>query len=373
MIGSEVAALAQQTPSRSRLAGIDLGRALALIAMLDAHGYDGWVAPAARAGLAFGITRLVATLALPAFLVLAGMSLALQVRAGIDRGQPARELRGRALRRGALLVLGGYGFSTATAWLDGGLQLQTLLRADVLHAIGLSLMLLAGFGIRAAHAGGVAQPGALRRASVWLGLTALLGCPWLSLLGARIHGPLRYVLALVLDVPGVTRMPVVPLLAWACAGALLGLRLPRTLTTDGNYAAFSARVLLPLGLAAIALGVLAQQGLAAGLQVVPARTNVGIWANAVDLLGRATLLLAAGGWLAPRLHAGLRAAGIALGRHSLLLYVLHLPLCYGRLAFPLARALRMAQATLCVGALLLGCTALALGLERIRRSRHLAG
>ncbi len=353
---------------RARLPGVDLARALALLAMLDAHAYDGWVRSGARTGPAFALTRAVATLALPAFLLLAGVSLALRAHGAAARGEPLARVRRGLVMRGARLVLAGYALSAGCAVLDGGLRLDTVLRADVLHAIGLSLALLAGLGLREPRAGDNGLR-SLARAAAVLGLLAWLSCPWLSRLGGRLGGPVRYAAALFIDVPGVTRMPVVPLLAWASAGVLLGLSLARLHGDTTRVQGWALRAGLPSGLLACALGAGAQSLLGASLALVPARTNVGIYPNALELGGRALLLLVVATWLAPRLGPRLRAPLLAMGRHSLLLYVAHLPFCYGRLARPFARALSLPQASLGVLLLLFACAALALGLERARRVR----
>ncbi|MFI5307509.1 MAG: hypothetical protein ACHQ53_09165, partial [Polyangiales bacterium] len=129
---------------------------------------------------------------------------------------------------------------------------------------------------------------------------------------------------------------------------------------------FARRIALPLGAASSVLGWSVQRFLLTSYAIVPARTNFAIVPNAVDLFGRALLLMALGLWLAPRLPVWLRSIAVALGRRSLVLYVLHLPLCYGRLARPFAHRLSMPQATLGLMLLVLACATLARLAERSR-------
>jgi len=341
----------------SRLAGVDVARALALLSMLDAHAFDGWVAVSARASMGFGLTRALATLALPAFLLLAGVSLALRAAAHAASGRPVRELRTALSRRGLGLFAGGYAFSLACAVLDGGLRADTLLRADVLHAIGLSLALIAWLGLSPAEPDAGVDTRTLARRSAWLAVVLVSSCPWLSRLGASTTGVLRYALASLIDVPGVTRMALVPLGCFVAMGVPLGSWLAAK-AGHARPSELSVRALLPLGALASVLGWTAQS-LLAKVGIVAAHTNLAIVSNIVDLFGRALLVLALGLWLAPRLPARLHAVAVALGRRSLLIYVLHLPLCYGRLARPIAHRLSMAPATFAFALLVIACCALA--------------
>src|SRR5690606_37400850 len=102
--------------------------------------------------------------------------------------------------------------------------LDTLLRADVLHVIGLSIVAFSLFGIDGAT---VPSPRRMALAALALLIIPTLLCPWLSPLGAEVRGPLRFAVALFIDVPGVTLMPFVPLVSWLAAGALVAMAMLR--------------------------------------------------------------------------------------------------------------------------------------------------
>jgi hypothetical protein len=61
---------------------------------------------------------------------------------------------------------------------------------------------------------------------------------------------------------------------------------------------------------------------------------------------------------------------LPLGRHSLFVYGLHLPFCYGLFGRPLRRQLDMLSATLWLLALLSLCTAAVWARERLRTWRR---
>ena len=161
-------------------------------------GYDGWVADEHKASVAYQVTRVLGSLPLPAFLVLAGAAVALRVDAARRRDEDPARVRAAVVRRGLTVVLFGYLTSLAYAAIDGFDGLDTMLRADVLHVIGLSIAALGWLGIRR-------DPRALRRAAVGLlGVPTALS-PRLRPLGAAVSGPARYLVALFAGVPPVTR------------------------------------------------------------------------------------------------------------------------------------------------------------------------
>lgn len=223
-----------------------MARGLASLLMIQGHAYHGWVAPAARDD-AYALTRVLGTLPLPAFLVLAGAAVTWRLQAGRDRGQDPRVLRTALARRG-LQVLGyGYLVSLAYAALDGGRGWPTLLRADVLHVIGLSI------ATSALCVGSESSPARFARRCLAVGLVVTALCPWLADL--EVPDALAPVVGLFVDAPPYTRMPRVPLFAWFAVGAgaaagMLALR-------DGSWAARRAGTsiggLVALGVASAGL------------------------------------------------------------------------------------------------------------------------
>ena len=348
-----------QASRRGRLLGLDFARGVAVLAMIQTHAYDAWVRPDARESLSYGVTRIIGTLPLPLFLLLAGVSLWMRVRVLEERGRPASEVRHDAARAGLRVVLVGYALNVAYGLMDGGRGLQAFLRADVLHAIGFSLacIALACVGRRVP----------LRSGATLLGAFALFACPWLTRLAHTVQGPLRYVLAPWVDIPGLTLMPVVPLLVWCALGVLLAPLLVEAIESR------ALRARLALGsVLAIAVGYLGMRAwMAQG--VVPARTHPIIFVNGLDLAGRAVLVTLPCLTVreTPRL-AWLREQVCMLGRHSLFGYALHLPFCYGAIAHGLKRSLTMPQASLALALLVVGVIVSTHALESatsLRRAR----
>lgn len=331
-----------------RIEGVDVARGVASLIMIQGHAYDGWVAAEHKGSAAYLFTRLLGSLPLPAFLVLAGAAIVLRVEAARRRNEDAATVRRGVVRRGFVVLAWGYATNVAYALMDGWDGLDTFLRADVLHVIGLSIVALALFGIR-----GPAIPS--RRALAWAaaGLAAIptLLCPWLAPLGASVPGAARPLAALFVDVPGLTRMPFVPLSAWLGVGALASLAMVHARersTAPRTGAGAPDRFLILLGaggLAAAVLGHLGTGALVAGLGGSLSRAHPAVWLNVVDLAGRGVLVLAAAALVSMRLPTRVRAVLVRLGRGSLVAYVFHIPFCYGALGAPVRGRLDMLGAT----------------------------
>ena len=338
---------------RLRNPTVDVARGLAVLAMFVAHGYDAWVAPAAKLGLGYRVTREVAAAALPSFLLLAGIGVALRWQrvAPAARAGVRREIALRGLR----LVATGYALSLGYAWLDGGLaQPAVWLRADVLHAIGASVLVLAGLVL-----GASSERIARRAAGVALGIVLL--CPALGRVLADLPAGLGHVLAPFVPVTGITRFSAIPLAAFCCAGVVLAAR---------GSAVREPRSALRLALwgAGLSLaGALLTGAIVHALGGPLSVRHPALPANVVDGLGRALCVLG----LAGLFGGGLVSHALErIGRHSLLLYAAHIPFCYGRLGTPLRARLDLPQASAAVALLALAAFALCTLLE-LARSRDL--
>jgi len=343
-----------------RIASVDVARCFASLLMLQGHAFHGWASDEARETSAYAFTRVLGTFPLPAFLVLAGAAMALRLEVAHRRAEPVPKLRRALIRRGLIVVGYGYLLSLVYALIDGGLRWTTLLRADVLHVIGLSIALAAWVGIRPGEGGRVDRDAFARRAGL-LGLAVTLACPWLSALSQPVDGPARFVVGLLSDVPRVGLMPLVPLFAWLGLGVvamrMLGERLERP--------PFAA-ALLALGVLFIAAGSfgtppLRELGPGAG------RASLGIVTNVLHLGGCGLVVLALGGLVGPRLEGAPRRWALRLGQGSLFVYALHIPFCYGRLAGELRRGLDMGEAIFAVLLLMVACAMALRVRDRVRR------
>jgi uncharacterized membrane protein len=322
-------------PAGRRVEGIDVARGVAAILMIQGHAFDAFASPWARASPFYAIeSAFLQTLALPAFLLLAGASLALRVDAAIRRGEAARSVRAAVVKRGLGIVLVGYGLNAFSAIVDGFEGPETWLRADVLHVIGLSLALLGALGVH----GDVAAPRAsrLRAAALGVAVVAIGICPIVTPWLETVRGPAGWLLGLVVDIPGVTRMPMVPLAAWLAIGVLLAQWMIASNREVGSSAGAPEGALFAIA----GLGLCAWLGFGALTDVmlsfggVLSRSHPAVIANALDLAGRGAPVLAAGAWLAPRMPARARSWLVRLGQGSMIAYVVHVPLCYGRLGEP---------------------------------------
>lgn len=348
-----------------RLEGIDMARAFAGIIMIQGHAYDGWASPAAKETLGYAFTRVLGSLPLPAFLVLAGAAVAVRTHAAAVRGESAGAVRRRVVRRGLEVMGWGYVVSAVYALMDGHGGLDTFLRVDVLHVIGLSIAVLALLGIRPAFGAKAADappaPARLALTASVVGVLATAACPFVSGLGEYATAPLGYIVGLFVDVPGVTLMPFVPLVAWVSVGVLATQSMLAARERSGELSPAGAPAktlyqMAAIGLAAWFFGSLATGALVDGLGDafggVLSRRHPAVWFNVIDLAGRGLVVFAVGALAANHVRGRVKGALLRLGRGSLVAYVFHIPFCYGALGRPVAAKLDMVTSTALVGVLI---------------------
>ncbi len=339
----------------TRIEGVDVARGVASLIMIQGHAYDGWVAPEHKESAAYLFTRLLGSLPLPAFLVLAGAAVVLRVDAAQRKGEAASVVRASVLRRAMWVLAMGYLSSFAYALVDGHAGLGTLLRADVLHVIGLSIGALVLLGVRGAR---VPSPRALLLASLGLTLAPTALCPWLSPLGAHVDGPARFAVALFVDVPSVTRMPFVPLVSWVGLGALAALAMLRARARSRQAprrAGAPTWFLLTLTLGALAMALAASRATPLVVEWLGgslSRAHPAVWLNVIDLGARGLFVLAVAALASNHLPERARAALVRLGQGSMVAYVLHIPFCYGALGAPVRGRLDMGTSTALVALLM---------------------
>lgn len=331
----------------SRIEGVDVARGLASLVMIQGHAYHGWVAPEHH-DTAYAFTRLLGTLPLPAFLVLAGAAVMLRVQSAAKKHEDARAVRNALVKRGLQLVVIGYAVNATYALLDGAAGLHTWLRADVLHVIGLSLAASAWLGLPVDRE--VSPARYAMRASL-LALVVTVACPWLSRLGADVPLVLAPFVAPFIDVPRFSAMPFVPLFSWLAIGtlALHVLALFRTDSPIARRAGASGPALIMLGAMGLALaffGARCTTWLVESFGGSLTRAHVAVIPNVLDFAGRGLIVLAVGAALSLVLPDRVRAAVVRLGQGSLVAYVVHIPFCYGRLAGPLLGSCDMTRATI---------------------------
>lgn len=330
--------------SQARDLSVDLARGLACLLMIQTHAFHGWVRPELHSHPGFVATRWLGAAPLPAFLLLSGVAIALRVRASQRSAHAAGRVRVELSRRGLVVVLIGYLTSFAWGWMDGADRVSTFLRADVLHVIGISL-LIGALLIGRTSQGGLDAPVDTRRLGrrslVWMLLVSVL-CPWLTRVTQDANGPWRFPLALFSEVRGVSVMPAVPLSAWCALGVVVGLWC--TEASVPRIAPRRMQAIGVLGVVAMVVGGFATQWLVLRTGHALSRSEVTIWPNLLEGAGRGMVILAMGAWLAVTLPPPWQHRLSRLGAASLWVYVVHVPFCYGQLSTPLRAKLSLVNA-----------------------------
>ncbi len=365
---------------------LDWQRGLAVLFMVEVHVLDAWLAPAARAtpwpaGLSsllhvspHGVLLMIGGFAAPGFLFMAGLSQALADAAQERRGVSAGARRRQALGRALWLLGVAYAFRAAEFLLGGAWRRpsgwQDLLKVDVLNVIAV------GLGITA-----LLSVGRSRRSGALLaGLAALavvLATPPIA--GALRHYDLpvagQAVDAAARAAPG----RVVDVLA-----AYLYASWPRA-----NFHLFNWVAFLLAG-AAVAPLALRESRPARWLGLAAALFAAGWLADhGPDVYAHQSFWRTSPAWFAMRLGVCVGLTGLlqlvpdaaerrlrwlsALGRQSLVGYLVSVELTYGALAAPLRGALSFTGTLLGV-AVMVGLTwAISIGWERLRARRRGGG
>jgi uncharacterized membrane protein len=290
-----------ETPApHPRIAALDAARAFGVVAMVAGHTLDALLVPEVRAHPAVALYWQARGFTAPLFLLVSGWAVA----ASMSRGplQGAAAVAGRLPRVLLLLAVGlalrWPGWDAAALLRGDAGAWRHLLAFDALHAIALALLAAAVvFALPLSRAARTLLLAALAAASVILAWLPP-GAPASTIAG----------IALEQAAGGTSPFPLFPWAAYFFAGAVLGVSVerggPRTAAAVGAAGA----------LLALPFAMLAPADFAPAHPVL-----VGLRAGAV-LLALALLFA-----VPPRLA---RAAA-PLGKASLGVYVLHVPLVYG--------------------------------------------
>lgn len=311
------------TPARqqSRLLHIDWMRGLAVLIMIQTHTVDSWLAPALKGGWLFRYSQLLGSFPAPCFLFLAGLSAALGYRKVLDAPVSEGRRLWLSVRRG--LQIFGFAllfrlqeFVQWASWVGW----RDFFKVDMLNTIGLSLALLGLvlFAVRRLRArvavfAGLFLAFGLAAPAVW-GWAPLDRLPWM--VRNYVSGTFA---------PGT--FPLFPWFGFAPAGAVIGLLVGQWRNDRRRMAALAAASIA----AGVAVIVLAR--LATGCTAHSA--NWSFWHNSPEYFFiRAGILLATLGGcyflclpFRPERFSWVRL----FGRHSLVVYWVHIDLTYGRL------------------------------------------
>jgi uncharacterized membrane protein len=326
-----------------RIEVVDWLRGVAVALMILAHGFDAWLLPAAKTGFPYEVIKLLSGIPARLFLFLVGVSAAIQFETALKKNKAMPTLRSTMLRRGLLIILLAYLFRLQE-WLLSGFYggWQSLVRVDILNAIGLSLVMVAL----------VATPRQGRRqilaclavAAILLGFGPIIG---------PAHFPAWLPAPLTSYLGGQRPMSWFPFFPWG-AWAMVGVAVGHWWVTGNRREQGLRRVLLLGG--AVGLGLVASvhliRAIAPTIISYPSKVvfqmGPGVFLHRLGLIGMLALL----GFFWCRALRGRFSVMRQLGRTSLLIYWIHIDLCYGNLAYRVKDRLSVATAAALILALI---------------------
>jgi uncharacterized membrane protein len=339
-----------------RLDAIDWLRGLAVVLMIQTHLYDAWVKPAAKASYAYGLTRFWGGVPARLFLLLVGVSMAIKFEAQIAKKVDAATMRRGAMKRGLEIFLLAYLFrlQELTLSLFGG-QFIDLFRIDILNCIGASMIVIAP--IVTPRNGRPRILAALLAAAVVVALGPIIGPahfpgwlprPLTSYLGGE--RPMAW-------------FPLFPFAAWPLVGVAVGHYWVRA-SRRGERSQALAYLLSAIAGMAMIYGVNLIRKINPHIIHYPSdlvqQMGPGSFVYRLGMLGPMALL----GYVVTRVVGRRFSVMRQLGRTSLLVYWIHVDLCYGLVSGRLHGRLSMAWAT--VGFVLMTALMLAVSIWKTR-------
>jgi uncharacterized membrane protein len=326
-------------PARAvgRMDGVDWLRGLAVVLMIQTHLYDSWVSPAAKATPLYWWTRYLGGVPSRLFLLLVGVSMAIGFERQVARGVDRRAMVRAGVRRGLEILVLAYLFRFQEYALAGFWgPVSDLFRIDILNCIGASMIVVAL--LAAPRAGRPQYAVALAAAAVFVGLGPVVG---------PAHFPTFLPTALTSYVGGQRPMSWFGLFPWA-AWPLVGLALGHVWVRASREPAREARVYLLTGAGGLALMAVVQLVRKWNPHVIHYPNDV------VQQMGPGTFfyrlglngLFALVAYTVSRVEAGRFSMMRQLGRTSLLVYWIHVDLCYGLVSRALHAHLDMKHATI---------------------------
>jgi uncharacterized membrane protein len=325
----------EKAAAPGRIEAIDWLRGLAVIFMIQWHAFDSWLAPWAKSGGTWWVIRMMGGLPSRMFLLLVGVSAAIGFEGQLARGADASKMRRRSVRRGLEILGLAYLFRLqehVLAGFQGGWPM--LWKVDILNAIGFSLLLIAVFAVPRRGRPRYLLP--LGAAALFLGFGPLIGprpllWPWLAPLTSYIGG-----------VRPMASFPIFPWGAWGLLGVVVGHLWVRLSRRYGQR-----RVFLSTGLAGLACTGTVMLVRAIDPYVIRYPSDLaqnmgpGAFFYRLGLIGA----LAGLGWIVTALSGDRFSVLKQFGRTSLLVYWIHVNLCYGGISKALRARLSVPAAT----------------------------
>jgi uncharacterized membrane protein len=348
----------EKAAAPNRIDAIDWLRGLAVVFMIGWHAFDSWLAPWTKSGATWWWIRLMGGLPSRMFLLLVGVSAAIGFESQLARGVPSAQMRQKSAKRGLQILGLAYLFRLQEhilAGLQGGWPM--LMKVDILNAIGFSLLLIAVFAVPRQGRPRYLLP--LAAGAFFLGFGPLIGPrPLLS----PTLAPLTSYLGGLRPMAG---FPIFPWGAWSLLGVVVGHLWVRLGRRYGN-----GRVFLLTGLAGVACTGAVVLVRAINPHVIRYSSDLaqnmgpGAFFYRLGVIG----MLAAVAWIVTTLSGDRFSVMEQFGRTSLLIYWIHVNLCYGGISRDLRGRLSVPAAT----AWILALIALMLAVS-VLKTRYWAG
>jgi uncharacterized membrane protein len=331
---------ARKAGKPGRLDAVDWLRGLAVVLMIQTHLYDSWASPAAKLEPAYWWTRYLGGVPARLFLLLVGVSLAIRFESQLAKGVPRATMVKGAARRGLEVVGLAYLFRFQEWALAGFWNPVTdLFRIDILNCIGASTILVAA--VAAPRNGRPQYLVAILAALTFVGLGPIIG---------PAHFPTLIPAALTSYVGGQRPMSwfgLFPWAAWAFMGLAIGHVWVRASQDPNDAPKREARTFLLTGLVGLVL-------MSTVILIRKWNPYVIRYPNdVVQQMGPGTffyrlglnLVLALLAYAVTRLRAGRYSVLRQFGQTSLLVYWIHVDLCYGLISRRFHHQLSLPQAT----------------------------
>ncbi len=345
-------------PTPGRIDAIDWLRGLAVVLMIQAHGFDAWLRPDAKVGAAYGAIRFLSGLPSRMFPLLVGVAAAIKFESQLRKGVAPASMRAQTWKRGLLVIGLAYLFRLQEYTLAGfhG-SWETLFRVDILNCIGASLIVLAF--VATPRRGRPQIAASLAAVAIFVGLGPVIG---------PAHFPAWIPRPLSSYFGGQRPMAWFTLFPWA-AWMLVGVAVGHLWLRFGRDAAGRARVFLLSGVIGGAMTgtVILIRRLDPYVIRYPSelvqQMGPGSFFYRLGILG----ITAALAWAVTRISGKRFSPMRQLGQTSLLIYWIHVDLCYGGVSRALRAGLSIPWATAWIALLTLLMLGVSLAKTRYAR------